>query len=66
MSSIGCVACKILLKDTLNAYLTPIREKIKEIQKESDFLEDLLNEGKKKATEAASSTLQEVKLKIIS
>lgn len=61
---IGCVACKSKLAEILKDYLYPIREKIIEIREKKKMQEEILEEGKKLATNKAKLTLEEVKSKI--
>ncbi len=59
--SLGCVACKNRLTETLNAALDPIRaERVRLASKPSE-VKDLVAEGSKKAEQAAMSTLAEVR-----
>ncbi len=57
----GCKDCKKLMADILNDFIAPNREKKKDILKKKGYLEDILNEGKKKAQEVASGTLDQAK-----
>lgn len=56
---LGCVACKKRLAEKLNAYLRPIREKREVLKKEIDKVEDIFEEGSKKASVVADATLDE-------
>lgn len=49
------------LSEDIVTYLTPIREKINDIYKDSDFLRKVVNMGSEKARESASKTLREVR-----
>jgi tryptophanyl-tRNA synthetase len=58
---IGCVACKKKLLQNINSIVEPIREKRLELEQKPDFVEDVLADGRKKASNIASETLKEVK-----
>jgi len=58
---IGCVACKKRLLANIDSVVAPIREKRRELEKTPDLIEDVLAEGRKKASAIASKTLSEVK-----
>ncbi len=49
------------LAEDIVTYLTPIREKINDIYKDSDYLRKVVNMGSEKARESASKTLREVR-----
>lgn len=59
--SLGCTICKGLLVEVLSKLLKPFWEKRKELEKDKKKLRDILAEGRKKAREIASSTLEEVR-----
>jgi len=56
---LGCVACKKNLANKLNEKLRPIREKREALKKEIDKVEDIFEEGSKKASIVADETLDE-------
>lgn len=58
---IGCVACKENLAQKLNLFLTPLRQKRKELQEEPALIRDILIKGAAKARQKASLTLKEVR-----
>ena len=60
-ASIGCVECKRLMAESLNKVLEPLREKRQEIQSKSGLIDDIINEGNKRAREIAKNTLKEVR-----
>jgi tryptophanyl-tRNA synthetase len=60
-AEIGCVDCKKILAKNINAFLNPIREKRKEIEKDIDKYIEVFNEGSKKARNVAQSTMEEVR-----
>lgn len=57
----GCTDCKMILADILIDYLKPIREKRKELEKDKDRINDILDEGRKKAQQIAQKTMAEIK-----
>ncbi|MCQ9208715.1 MAG: tryptophan--tRNA ligase [Omnitrophica bacterium] len=57
----GCTECKQKLAQMLNETLAPIRERRKELTKHTSTVQDILNEGAKKAKAVAGETLAEVK-----
>ena len=57
----GCVDCKKIMAERLVDYLAPIREKRAELEKNKDFIHDVLAEGAKKARAIAQKTMAEVK-----
>lgn len=48
-AKIGCAQCKKMLASKVNQTLTPIREKRLELQKDSNYIKDVIIEGSKKA-----------------
>ncbi len=58
-ASIGCIDCKKILIKNLNNFLDPFRER--RAKYENTDMNEILENGTKKAREAASQTLQEVK-----
>ena len=57
----GCTECKKILSDKMIDYLAPMREKRLELEKDKDFIRDILNEGSKKAKAIAQKTMAEVR-----
>lgn len=57
---IGCVQCKKRLAEKMQESLAPIWERRMEIEKQEDYLEDIVTEGDKKARLAAGETLEAV------
>jgi tryptophanyl-tRNA synthetase len=57
----GCVDCKKNLSGHINKTLEPIREKRAQLEKDKDSMEDILNEGAKKARVIAQQTMTEVR-----
>lgn len=60
-AGIGCIDCKKMLFDNLNAVLTPIREKRQELEKNPDYIIDVLHAGARKCSEIAKETIKETK-----
>lgn len=48
-AKIGCAQCKKMLANKVNQTLAPIREKRLELQKDSNYIKDVIMEGSKKA-----------------
>lgn len=57
----GCSQCKMFFAEELMKTLDPIQEKRRELEKDSDKVNDILNEGKKKAKVIAEETMRQVK-----
>jgi len=55
--NIGCVACKKLLAGTLEQFMAPIREKRESIISDRSYIDDILAEGTKRASEEAAKTM---------
>ena len=60
-AGIGCVDCKRKLADALNEYLEPIRKRREAILKNPGIIDEVLEQGAKKAAVIAESTLSEVR-----
>ena len=58
---LGCVDCKRMMLEGLEAFLKPFREKREEIEKKVDEVEGIFIEGSSKAREIASRTMEEVR-----
>ncbi len=58
---LGCVECKGMMLESLEVFLSPIRERRATIEKDIDELQEVFEEGSKKAREIASSTMEEVR-----
>ena len=59
--TIGCVACKALLIEKLVKALEPIRQKRLELEKNPKKVDDILEKGRKRASEEARKTLAQAK-----
>ncbi len=58
---IGCVECKNILSGWMQKFLEPVFHKRRELEKDPQIIEDILNKGREKAREVARSTMQEVR-----
>jgi len=63
-ADIGCVDCKRKLAANLNTHLEPFRAKRMELEKDPDFVHDILLDGAERAREIASETMEEVRTAI--
>jgi len=57
----GCRECKVNLAGVLKGFIRPHREKKEKILKKKGYLEDVLEEGRKKVTKIAAETVSEAK-----
>ena len=60
-AQIGCVACKRLLAERLNAILDPIREKRAVYEAHLDDVKDIIKSGTAKANEIGDAMVEDVK-----
>lgn len=60
-AGIGCVDCKKLLAKNLNAHLEPFRARRAELDKNPDYIWDVLAEGAKRARVLAEETMVSVR-----
>jgi len=60
-AEIGCVECKKLMAGYLNAFLAPIQEKRRVIERNPQQVWDVLDEGTHKARQVACATMAEVR-----
>jgi tryptophanyl-tRNA synthetase len=60
-ASIGCVECKKIMASHLNKALSPIREKRAELESHLSIIENIIDEGNKKARKFAQTTMEEVR-----
>ncbi|WPM32293.1 tryptophan--tRNA ligase [Hydrogenobacter sp. T-2] len=60
---LGCVDCKKIMLEGLEAFLKPIREKREQVAKDRELLIHILEEGSEKARQIAKETMEEVRLK---
>ncbi len=57
----GAGQLKRYVTESVNAYFAPIRERRHELQKDMDYIHDVLVEGNRRANEIANATLDEVR-----
>jgi len=60
-AALGCVDCKKLLAKNLNRHLEPFRAKRAELASRPGYIEDVLNDGARRAGTIAEQTIQEVR-----
>jgi tryptophanyl-tRNA synthetase len=60
-AQIGCVACKKLLNEKLNAMLDPFRAKRKYYEEHKSEVRDLIVSGTAKANEIGNANLDDIK-----
>lgn len=60
-AGIGCVQCKKLMAQNLNAYLEPFRARRAELAKDEAMIWDILKDGAKRASVIAEQTMVEVR-----
>ena len=63
-AEMGCVACKKILNEKMNAILDPIREKRKFYEEHKDTVRDIILEGTKKANEIGNENIAKIKEKM--
>ncbi len=59
-AKMGCAECKKKLARKINEYMAPIRDKRKELEKQPDYLRNIIYEGSKKAQIKAKETIIKV------
>lgn len=59
-ASLGCVECKKIIVQQLNDLLAPIQEKYAAYQKQESLIKDILEAGRKKASQEAKKNYQEI------
>jgi tryptophanyl-tRNA synthetase len=60
-AGIGCVDCKMMYARNLNAHLAPFRARRNELARDSSYVQDVLDDGAKRAGEIADQTMSEVR-----
>ncbi len=60
-AGIGCVECKKLMAENLLKFIEPIRERRKEIETKEGLVDDILEEGRRRASSIASETMERVR-----
>ena len=61
IAGIGCVDCKKLFAKNLNAHLEPFRAKRAELESQPTYVQDVLDDGAKRARVIAEKTMEEVR-----
>ncbi len=60
-AGIGCVDCKMRFANNLNKHLEPFRAKRNELASQESYVQDVLNDGGKRARVIAQETMSEVR-----
>ncbi|KXK11656.1 MAG: tryptophanyl-tRNA synthetase [Chloroflexi bacterium OLB14] len=60
-AGIGCVDCKLRFANNLNKHLEPFRAKRNELASQESYVQDVLNDGGKRARVIAQETMKEVR-----
>jgi tryptophanyl-tRNA synthetase len=60
-TQIGCVDCKKLLAQEVNAALAPLRERRHELASKPAYVSDVLSDGARRAQAISRETIREVK-----
>jgi tryptophanyl-tRNA synthetase len=60
-AGIGCVDCKKLFAKNLNVHLEPFRAKRAELESQPGYVQDILDDGGKRARVIAQKTMEEVR-----
>ncbi len=60
-AGIGCLECKQPVIDAINEELAPIRERARELEKDSAYIRNVLTDGSRRARELAEETLTDVR-----
>ena len=60
-AGIGCVDCKKLFAKNLNAHLEPFRAKRSELESQPTYVQDVLDDGARRARVIAQKTMEEVR-----
>ena len=60
-AGIGCIDCKKMLFESVKRRLTPVREKARELEKNMDYVVDVLEKGADACREIAHATMEEVR-----
>ena len=63
-AQMGCVECKQLLAEGINKALKPLRERRRELAERPEFVQEVLQEGARRARVIARETLAEVREKM--
>jgi tryptophanyl-tRNA synthetase len=60
-AGIGCVDCKLRFANNLNKHLEPFRAKRAELESRTDYVQEVLDDGGKRARAIAQKTMEEVR-----
>jgi tryptophanyl-tRNA synthetase len=60
-AGIGCVDCKLRFANNLNKDLEPFRAKRADLESKPSYVQDVLNDGGKRARAIAQQTMSEVR-----
>jgi len=60
-ATIGCVDCKQMMGSNLNKALEPLRDKRKELEANPKIIDNIIDEGNRKARKIAKDTMEEVR-----
>jgi len=60
-AGIGCVACKQLLAASIDSYIAPIREERRKLESNPNLVDEILEDGRERATRAAVRTMEMVR-----
>lgn len=63
-AEIGCIECKEILAKNINEAVSPLRDKMRELDRNTDYVLDVLEEGRKTCSRLAGATMEEVREKI--
>ncbi len=63
-AGIGCIECKMILAQNMNAELEPIREKSNELKEHPERVKEVLEAGKQRCKTIAAETIREAKTKM--
>jgi len=63
-AQIGCVDCKRLLAEKINEYLAPLRDRRAKLAGNPQYIQEILDDGARRAQVIARETIKEVKQKM--
>ena len=63
-ASLGCVDCKKIFMQSLTRFLEPLHERRAELEKDPNFVQDVLSDGNKRARVVARETMEGVRERI--
>lgn len=59
--TLGCFDCKMRVADKIKEFFGPVHQKRSELEQNTDYIKNVLNDGEKKAGEVAAHTMGEVR-----